>query len=202
MPHVHSIGLGGGSRIRQDDSGKATVGPDSVGYDIASSIAFGGKTFTATDVVVRLGKAPGVGDASLVKDLAEDECLAAVAKMKAMLELVSDEMKTSVQDIPLYLVGGGAILAPESLKGVSQVHRFPHFDAANAVGAACAQVSGVIDTFEDTSVTPIPQVRKLVEQRAIAKAVASGANPDRCTIVESEAIPIACRFPESSKDRY
>jgi hypothetical protein len=26
------------------------------------------------------------------------------------------------------------------LNGVSRVHRFPFFDAANAVGAACAQV--------------------------------------------------------------
>ena len=140
MPHVQSIGLGGGSRVRKDGTGKVTVGPDSVGYKIQDSLSFGGTTLTATDIIVALGKAPGVGDEKLVKHLEKDDCLAVTLRIKTMLELVLDEMKTSVQDIPVYLVGGGAILAPESLRGVSQVHRFPHYDAANAVGAACAQV--------------------------------------------------------------
>jgi hypothetical protein len=32
MPDVHSIGLGGGSRVRVLDNGHVTVGPDSVGH--------------------------------------------------------------------------------------------------------------------------------------------------------------------------
>jgi N-methylhydantoinase A/oxoprolinase/acetone carboxylase beta subunit len=192
MPHVHSFGLGGGSRIRVDGDGKVMVGPDSVGYKITESLSFGGQTFTATDVVVAEGRAPGVGDASLVKHLDPALVEAAQARIKVMMELAIDSMKTSTQDVPVYLVGGGAILAPDSLKGVSKVHRFPFYDAANAVGAACAQISGIVDTFEDTSTRSIAQVRKIVEQRAIDKAVAAGANPDDCKIVESEAIPIAC----------
>jgi N-methylhydantoinase A/oxoprolinase/acetone carboxylase beta subunit len=140
MPHVHSIGLGGGSRVRKDASGKITVGPDSVGYKIHDSICFGGSTLTTTDIVVAAGRAPGVGNADLVKDLEKEEIEAAQARIKVMIELVLDEMKTSTTDVPVYLVGGGAILAPDSLNGVSKVHRFPFFDAANAVGAACAQV--------------------------------------------------------------
>jgi N-methylhydantoinase A/oxoprolinase/acetone carboxylase beta subunit len=192
MPHVHSFGLGGGSRIRVDGDGKVAVGPDSVGYKITESLSFGGKAFTATDVVVAEGRAPGVGDASLVKQLDPDLVEAAQARIRVMMELAIDSMKTSTQDVPVYLVGGGAILAPDSLKGVSKVHRFPFYDAANAVGAACAQISGIVDTFEDTSTKSIAQVRKMVEQRAIDKAVTAGANPDDCKIVESEAIPIAC----------
>ena len=57
------------------------------------------------------------------------------------------------------------------------------------------QVSGVIDTFEDTGSSSPAEVRKRVEARAIAKAVKAGANPDKCVIVESEAIPIACECP-------
>lgn len=140
MPHVHSIGLGGGSRVRKDDQGKTTVGPDSVGYKIHDSISFGGSTLTTTDIVVAAGRAPGVGNAELVKGIGKEEIEAAQARIKVMIELVLDEMKTSTQDVPVYLVGGGAILAPDSLSGVSKVHRFPFFDAANAVGAACAQV--------------------------------------------------------------
>ena len=83
-----------------------------------------------------------------------------------MTELALDRMKTQSQNIPAYLVGGGAILAPDVLRGVSQVYRFPFSDAANAVGAACAQVSGVIDTFADTSTSTIAEVKKRVRMRS------------------------------------
>nr|XP_019000245.1 hydantoinase [Kwoniella mangroviensis CBS 8507]OCF63706.1 hydantoinase [Kwoniella mangroviensis CBS 8507] len=191
MPHVHSIGLGGGSRVRVDNSSKVTVGPDSVGYRIDQSIAFGGDTLTTTDIVVADGRAMGIGNANLVKNISSDTIAAASARMKTMIELALESMKTSTQDVPVYLVGGGAILVPDTLQGVSKVHRFPFYDAANAVGAACAQVSGVIDTFEDTSTTPLAEVRKKVEQRAIDKAVDLGADRAKTTIVESEIIPIA-----------
>ncbi|ORY30778.1 putative hydantoinase [Naematelia encephala] len=199
MPHVHSFGLGGGSRVRKDGTGKLTIGPDSVGYEIQQSLSFGGKVFTATDVAVALGKAKGVGDPSLVTDLDRADVEAAEARMKVMIELAIDAMKTNTQDVPVYLVGGGAILVPDSLKGVSNVHRFPFYDAANAVGAACAEVSAVVDTFEDTSKLSVGQVQKLVEQRTIDKAIANGASAETCKVVESEAIPIAytsgrCRF--------
>lgn len=32
MPDIHSIGLGGGSRVRAGQEGGVTVGPDSVGH--------------------------------------------------------------------------------------------------------------------------------------------------------------------------
>lgn len=51
----------------------------------------------------------------------------------------------------------------------------------------------MIDTFEDVSVEGMATVRKRVEQRAIDKAVAAGADPKTTAVVESEAIPIACR---------
>ena len=191
-PLTGSFGLGGGSRVRKDETGKITVGPDSVGYRIHESLSFGGQTLTATDIVVAANRAPGVGRPELVKHLDAEVLEAAQARMKTMLELAMDSMKTSTQEVPAYLVGGGAILAPDTLRGISKVHRFPFYDAANAVGAACAQVSGVIDTFEDTSTSSIAEVRKKVEKRAIEKAIVAGASPDKTVVVESESIPIAC----------
>ncbi|KAK4684534.1 uncharacterized protein P7C73_g5641, partial [Tremellales sp. Uapishka_1] len=192
MPHVHSFGLGGGSRVRVNETtGKVTVGPDSVGYRIEQSMAFGGETLTTTDIVVAAGLTKGVGNSELVKTVSPKVIAAAQARMKSMIELALESMKTSTQDVPAYLVGGGAILAPDTLKGISKVHRFPFFDAANAVGAACAQVSGVIDTFEDTSSSSLADVRKKVEQRAIDKAVAAGSDPKLTVVVETEVIPIA-----------
>ncbi|WVQ67482.1 uncharacterized protein L199_005682 [Kwoniella botswanensis] len=200
MPHVYSIGLGGGSRVRKDSNRKTTIGPDSVGYRIHElGRAFGGDILTTTDIVIAAGRTSSIGNPELVKDIPREEVFAAQEKIRQMIESAVDCMKTSVQDIPVYLVGGGAILMPDELKGVSTVYRPQFYDAANAVGAACAQISGVIDTLEDTSKLSIAEVQKIVEQRAIDKAVAAGADKDHTVIVESEAIPIAyttgrCRF--------
>lgn len=58
MPDIISIGLGGGSIVYQKEDGTVTVGPDSVGYEIAKkALVFGGDTMTATDIAVRLGMA-------------------------------------------------------------------------------------------------------------------------------------------------
>ncbi|WVQ78564.1 hypothetical protein IAT38_000650 [Cryptococcus sp. DSM 104549] len=195
MPHVYSIGLGGGSRVRKDAQGKTTIGPDSVGYRIHElGLVFGGDVLTTTDIVVAAGKSTSIGNSALVSSVDAADIAAAEAKIKAMLEVAVDSMKTSTQDVPLYLVGGGAVLVPDELKGVSKVHRFPFYDAANAVGAACAQISGAVDTFEDTSSRPVSEVQREVEERAIAKAVAAGADPLGTVVVESECIPIACEW--------
>ncbi|KZO99530.1 hypothetical protein CALVIDRAFT_477301 [Calocera viscosa TUFC12733] len=202
MPDVVSIGLGGGSIIRSDTSagGKTTVGPDSVGYRILTeALVFGGKTVTATDIAVASGRAGDVGDKSKVAHITPETVKAVEARIKVMLETVLDAMKTSAAEIPVYLVGGGAILAPDELNGVSRVVKFKNSGVANACGAAIAQVAGTVDTVEEISSRTIPEVRKIIEQRAIDKAIAAGANPAKVSIIESEAIPIAytagrCRF--------
>ncbi|ORY25549.1 putative hydantoinase [Naematelia encephala] len=199
MPHVASIGLGGGSIVSRVD-GKVSVGPESVGYKLAQdALIFGGAKLTATDISVSAGLADGVGDATLVKGLDAELVKNATARMKAMLELTIDSMKTSSQDVPVYLVGGGAILCPEDLIGVSKVHRFLHYDCANAVGAAIAQVAGSIDTVENMGTRSIDVVQKQVEARAISTAVSDGAKLETVSIIESEVLPIAyttdrCRF--------
>lgn len=55
MTDVISIGLSGGSIVREKD-GKITVGPESVGYNITrEAIVFGWNTITVTDIAVKLG---------------------------------------------------------------------------------------------------------------------------------------------------
>lgn len=180
--------------MRLSDTTALSVGPDSVAYRLdTEALCFGGETLTATDIVVasraaHIGTTPVRLEAKVIS--------AAQAKIRSMIERAIDTMKTSSANVPVYLVGGGAALIPDDLRGVSKVHRFPFSDAANAVGAACAQVAGSVDTYEDTTTRAIAEVQKDVEDRAIQRAVAGGADPARTVVVESECIPIACECCE------
>jgi hypothetical protein len=55
--------------------------------------------------------------------------------IKKKLEAVIDSMKTSAEDIPVLLVGGGAMLAPDKLAGASTVIKPEYSGVANAIGA-------------------------------------------------------------------
>ncbi len=102
-----------------------------------------------------------------------------------------DRVKTAKGDLTLIAVGGGSILIPDELPGVSEVIRPDHFDAANAIGAAIASVSGQIDRIFHFG----PGGRKAALDEASAEArdhaVAAGADPETVQIVELEEIPLA-----------
>jgi DUF917 family protein len=112
------------------------------------------------------------------------------AKVKAMLEQIVDTMKTSPEDIPVVLVGGGAVIAPDSLVGASKVVKPNWSGVANAIGAATARVSGVVDSVESTETKSKAEVMEDLSQRAIDKAVANGALRDTVTIAEMESYPL------------
>lgn len=49
IPDVHSITLGGGSIVRMNETGRTSIGPDSVGARLEfESIGFGGSTLTVS----------------------------------------------------------------------------------------------------------------------------------------------------------
>ena len=122
-----------------------------MGHRITSEARiFNGTTLTATDIAVAAGRA-SIGDVSSVAGLDQSVIDGAQKAIKSMLQNTLDAMKTSAADIPVYLVGGGSILAPDELVGVSRVHRFPNFDVANAVGAAIAQVRRASRTSDNSS---------------------------------------------------
>ncbi len=142
MPDIISIGLGGGSIIRED--GKK-VGPDSVGFRLAQkALVFGGDTLTATDIAVKYYDLD-IGDKSLVKNLDESIVKNAKIEITRLLEEAVDKMKTSSENVPAVFVGGGTILNKENLNGISELVIPDNFAVANAVGAALGQVSGEVD---------------------------------------------------------
>jgi N-methylhydantoinase A/oxoprolinase/acetone carboxylase beta subunit len=189
MPDLVTIALGGGTVVTQDPGG-VRLGPRSVGYLLTSqALVFGGTMPTLTDSAVAAGRAD-LGDAGLTSR--HRRLLAqALARADTMLTEAIDRVKTSKEDRALVAVGGGSILVPDRIPGVSEVIRPDHFDTANAVGAAIASVSGQVDRIFHLG----PEGRQAALDEACNEAsehaVAAGADPATVTIVELEEIPLA-----------
>jgi len=189
MPDVFSIGLGGGSLVRERD-GVVTVGPQSVGYRIIQEAkVFGGDTLTATDVAVASGKAD-VGDASKVADINQIVADTAMATITAMLENAVERARVSPDPIPVIAVGGGSILMPDKL-GDLDVIRPENFAVANAVGAAIAQISGEVDRVFSLEKTTREDCLAAAEQEATQNAIAAGSIASTIQVIEREDVPLA-----------
>ncbi|KAI9689895.1 MAG: hypothetical protein M1822_009777 [Bathelium mastoideum] len=190
MPHLHSIGLGGGSIVRQTNE-KVSVGPDSVGHALdTEAVIFGGPTLTASDIAVASGRV-SLGDADMAKSISEETIHKAQSRIKALLEAAIDVIKTSSDSLPVLLVGGGTILAPESLKGASNLIKPPFHDVANAVGAAISQVGGTVDMVQSVANQTQTQAVGNAKSLAIRKAVEAGAAEPSVFVAEVESLPVS-----------
>ncbi len=189
MPDVLSIGVGGGSLVRQA-GGAWQVGPRSVGFRLAEEgRIFGGPTLTASDIAVRAGQA-AFGDPAKVADLPPDVVDAALDSIHAQIEDAIDQIKVNAAPLPLLLVGGGAIIVSRHLKGTSEVLRPPHAEVANAVGAAIALVSGRVDKLYDVPVLGRDVALRMAKDDATAAAVKAGAAADQIEIVDVVELPM------------
>ena len=189
MPHLHSIGLGGGSIVREAD-GKVTVGPDSVGHYLTrDALVFGGKVTTASDIAVASGRAD-MGEKHLVQSLPSDLVDRAQQRIKALLEGAIDIIKTSPEPMPVLLVGGGAVLAPTSLNGASELKLPPYHDVANAVGAAISKVGGIVDVIQSVADQSVSQAVEYAKSVATQRAVDAGALKTSVVVAEVEHFPV------------
>ncbi|PNP78653.1 hypothetical protein FNYG_07999 [Fusarium nygamai] len=189
MPHLHSVGLGGGSLVRSID-GKVKVGPESVGhYLVEEALVFGGNTCTASDIAVALGRAD-MGDKSRLAGLKPDFVQSAKDCIKTLLDGAVDVIKTSADPLPVLLVGGGAVLAPEDISGASKVILPPFHDVANAIGAAISRVSGDVDIVQSTAHQSESQALERAKTMAVERAIQAGAIPESITMANVESIPL------------
>jgi N-methylhydantoinase A/oxoprolinase/acetone carboxylase beta subunit len=189
MPDLLSIGLGGGSRVHQE--GEVRIGPDSVGYRLTKeALVFGGQQLTATDLAVAAGRAR-LGDPSKAQSLSVSLVEAGLAYVSHSLADTIDRIKLSVDPVPVIAVGGGSILFPERLAGVSEIIRPPHHDVANAIGVAIAQVSGTIDRVFALDVMNRTQALDEASRLARERACTAGATPESVELVDLEEIPLA-----------
>ena len=192
MPEVLSVGLGGGSIIREDtDDGHVTVGPDSVGHLLTDkAMVFGGDVITATDIVVAAGHRQ-IGDSSKVKGISSEVLSGARMGIRRILDRAVEGMKVSAAPVTLLLVGGGSIVYMDELNGVAECIVPPHHDSANAVGAAIAKVAGTVDVIEILDDKDEKAVLRAAEQTAIEAAVRRGADREDVKIAEVEKLPLA-----------
>jgi N-methylhydantoinase A/oxoprolinase/acetone carboxylase beta subunit len=189
MPDLVTIAVGGGT-IVHGDSHHVQVGPASVGYRLTEeALVFGGSTPTLTDAAVAAGRI-ALGHGEVLKGRG-DVLASALVRAESMLAEAVDRVKTSREDRPLIAVGGGSILVPDDMPGISEVHRPDHFDVANAIGAAIASASGEVDRIFNLGPAGREAAVEEASEEARARAVAAGASPDRVEIVELEEIPLA-----------
>jgi N-methylhydantoinase A/oxoprolinase/acetone carboxylase beta subunit len=189
MPDLVTIALGGGTVVSGDEAA-VRLGPESVGYRLRDeALVFGGATPTLTDSAVATGRAR-LGDPALAE---RERRLLEAASRASDTELADaiDRVKTAKGDLTLIAVGGGSILVPDELPGVSEVIRPDHFDAANAIGAAIASVSGQVDRIFHFGPGGRKAALDEASQEARDHAVAAGADPGTVQIVELEEIPLA-----------
>jgi len=188
MPDTLSIGLGGGSIVKEDP---IKVGPQSVGYELLSKAkVFGGDTLTATDICVAAGHVD-IGDASKVSDLDPALVSGVEDEIEEMINVAVDRMKTSAAEVPVIVVGGGSILIQRPVVGASEVMKPENFAVANAIGAAIAQIGGETDRIFSLAEMSRDEALDQAKQEAIDKAVAAGAQADTVEIVEVEEVPLA-----------
>jgi N-methylhydantoinase A/oxoprolinase/acetone carboxylase beta subunit len=187
MPDVLSIALGGGSIV---GDGFRSIGPESVGYRISQeALIFGGSTLTATDVAVA-GELANIGNRELVKGLDPGLVSQGVQEIQQRVEDTVDRVKLSASPEPIVLVGGGSILIGDDLSGASQVLRPEHYEVANAIGAAIAQVAGQVEKVYSLEQIGRQEAVASARDEAVNKAVAAGADPSTVEVVEVDEITL------------
>ncbi|MDE0131189.1 MAG: hydantoinase/oxoprolinase family protein [bacterium] len=190
MPDVLSLGLGGGSVVSYDGN-EVTVGPESVGYRLEDrALVFGGPELTATDIAVAGGLA-SIGDRGAVDRL--DRCVVRKALARIRNEIVGavDRLKTSADPVVAIVVGGGSILLGDDLPGVGEMIRPAHFEVANAIGAAIAQVGGEVDRVFSLNDIRREEALESARSEAVDRAIGAGADPATVEVVDVEEVPLA-----------
>lgn len=192
MPDLVSLPIGGGSVVAFESD--RMMGPHSVGFDLGTEgYVFGGQTLTATDLAVRVGRA-AVGDPRLVAAVDGGRALEVLRWAESEVGSHAETMRSQAGEWPVVIVGGGSILLSESIEGFAAVIKPPHYEVANAVGAACARVGGHAERIFAADAVGAQGRSALVEQTqqaAVDAAAAAGARLESIEVVEMEEVPMA-----------
>lgn len=191
MPDLISIGLGGGTIVREEDGG-VRVGPDSVGYRVVTeALITGGSTLTLSDISTKGGRLSGFGDASKVAGVEDATATAALAWVDEQVQILCDRMKASRTALPLIAVGGGSHLVPDNIPGVAGVIRPAHHSVANAFGAAIAEASGTVDRVYRYEAEGRDACLDDAKRLATEAAIRAGADAEQVRITSVVEVPMS-----------
>jgi N-methylhydantoinase A/oxoprolinase/acetone carboxylase beta subunit len=189
MPDILSVAIGGGTVVGGTPQ-HPVLGPESVGYRIAEhALCFGGIVPTLTDAAVSAGRAP-LGKPPLGEAVSSGLLLAALRMAEQRVSDAVDQVSLGKLALPVVVVGGGAVLLPDSLELVGETIRPQHSGIANAVGAAIALVSGRWDAIVPTGAGHDEAIQHACDI-AISRAVEAGAQPGKVEIVELNEVPLS-----------
>ncbi len=193
MPDVLSLGIGGGSLVRDFSlPARTTVGPESVGFELTSkALVFGGDTLTLTDVAVAALRTRIGTTTALVRRFDDERAQEVLTEVNERIADAVDRMRTSPDPLPVVLVGGGSVVLPDELPGLPDVRRPDHSDVANAIGAAIAKVGGELDRVVRVADGTRDRVLADARAEAISRAESAGARPGSVEIVEITEVPLA-----------
>lgn len=114
-----------------------------------------------------------------------------LTEIKRKLEEAIDLVKTKQGDARVILVGGGSIIIPGQITGVGEVIRPRYLEVANAVGAAIAKVSGIVDSVVVPGEKTIDQHIEAAKALAKEKCVAAGGDEATIQVVEVDVVPMS-----------
>ncbi|WP_329064107.1 hydantoinase/oxoprolinase family protein [Amycolatopsis sp. NBC_01480] len=190
MPDLIAIGMGGGSIIRTTP--QLGVGPDSVGYQLTErALIFGGDTPTLSDAAALAGRAHFGSPEHATSHLPPATVAAVMAWVDDRVATLADRIKATRTSLPLIVVGGGAVLVPDTVPEVSKVIRHPHAGVANAIGAAIAEASGTIDRTYTYATSSRDACIADAKNQATDAAVLAGADPAQIRITTVTEIPMS-----------
>jgi N-methylhydantoinase A/oxoprolinase/acetone carboxylase beta subunit len=132
-----------------------------------------------------------IGERSRVAHLDPALVRSALDRIQEMSEAAVDRMKTSAEPVPVIVVGGGSILIHKPVAGASEMVKPDHYEAANAVGAAIAQISGEVDRVYSLASMTRDAALDDAKAEASAKSAEAGADPATIQIVDVEDVPLA-----------
>lgn len=182
MPQVESIGLGGGSIVR-DHGDHVSIGPDSIGNDYTKSLINGGEVITTTDLSNLESTIYEFNSTISIKDRFSNEFMNNYSnKLSIIIENVIDRMKTSPTDIPVLLVGGGSFILPNKIKGASEVYRPKYYQVANAIGAAIGKISATSQSFGN--IKDKDSIIESLKCDVFKKAIENGALENTIKIID------------------
>jgi N-methylhydantoinase A/oxoprolinase/acetone carboxylase beta subunit len=159
------------------------------GGPLQDALCSGGSVPTLTDAAVHAGRStfgshpvPGQWGARLARRLAEADRL---------LEEAVDRVGLGADDLPLVVVGGAGAIAPDRMAGAVEVIRPPHFEVANALGAAIAPVSGYAERICAGRPDLLRAAIEELTTDAFGRAIQAGADPDLLQVAGIEEVPLA-----------